>query len=67
MSQYLTACLRRFITSECLLFTTYEYDYESTENGTGGTCSEYEIDAEITERFSKMLKTSYWTLEELES
>jgi len=54
------------VTLECLLFTTYECDYESTENGPGGACSEYEIDAENTERFSKMLKTSYWTLEEVE-
>jgi hypothetical protein len=49
-----------------LLFTTYEYDDENTENGTGGACSEYEIVAENTERLSKMLKTSYGTLEEME-
>jgi len=49
-----------------LLFTTNEYDDEITENGTGGACSDYEIHEENMERLSKMLKTSYGTLEELE-
>jgi hypothetical protein len=50
-----------------LLFTTYEYDDEITENATSGACSVYEIDAGKTERFSKMLKISYGILEEVES
>jgi len=49
-----------------LLFTAYEYDNEITENGTGGACSEYEMDEENTERLPKMLKTSYETLEAVE-
>jgi hypothetical protein len=49
-----------------LLFTTYEYDGEITENGRGGAFFEYEIDMENTEILLKMLNTSYGTLEEVE-
>jgi hypothetical protein len=49
-----------------LLFTTYEYDDEITENGTGGAGNKNEIDAENTQRLPKMLKTYYGTLEEVE-